>query len=174
MHPNIKCATPGPKDWTLVVTHKGIAQMVGRRVVMNMGAVAQSVRSMRQGYKSPTNENKDGGKMGGSVLNDDSADALKAQILVLEKIRNEKSKVFDNINNDITSPDLKEDDRLLLKSTLLKGLIAVLKSRIEIKYSYLKLLSLMTFFCFYSVSVIIQRNISGSYEVQSRWENHQM
>jgi hypothetical protein len=148
--------------------------MVGRRVVMNMGAVAQSVRSTRQGYKSPTNENKDGGRIGGSVLNDDSADALKAQILALEKIRNEKSKVFDNINNDITSPDLNEDDRLLLKSTLLKGLIAVLKSRIEIKYLYLNLLSLMTFFCFYSVSVIIQRDISGSYEVQSRWENHHM
>ncbi len=116
---------------------------------MNMGAVAQSVRSTRQGYNSPTNENKDGGRMGGSVLNDDSADALKAQLIAL-------------------------DDRLLLKSTLLKGLIAVLKSRIEIKYSYLKLLSLMTFFCFYSVSVIIQRDISGSYGVQSRWENHHM
>jgi hypothetical protein len=101
----------------------------------------------------------------------DSADVLKAQIIAVEKIRNEKAQVLDKINNDITSPDLNEDERLLLKSTLLKGLIVVLKSRIETKYSYLKLFALLTFFCFYAVSVIIQRDISGSFGVQSRWAN---
>jgi hypothetical protein len=53
----------------------------------------------------------------------------------------------------------------------LKGLIVKLKSRIETKYSYLKLFALLTFFCFYAVSVIIQRDISGSFGVQSRWAN---
>ena len=142
--------------------------MVGRRVVTNMGAVAQSVRSTRQEHHSSTFQNNAVGRMGGSALNDDSVDLLKAQIIALEKIRNERSKTFDNFNNDIASPDLYEDDRLLLKSTLLKGLVVVLKRRIETKYSYLKLLALMTFFCFYFVSVIMQRDISASFGVQSR------
>ena len=136
-----------------------------------MGAVAQSVRSTRQEHHSKTHKTSAGGWTGGvSVLKDDSADVLKAQIIALEKIRNEKSKKIDNVDKDIASPDINEDERLLRKSTLLKGLIVVLERRIETKYSYLKLLALLTFFCFYSVSFIMQRDISASFGVQSRWE----
>jgi hypothetical protein len=143
--------------------------MVGRRVVLNMGAVAQSVRSIRQKKSDRTNNQREGKLFsgGGPFSSGDSADVLKAQIIEIEKIRNEKSKAFDTFG-DITTPDLEDDQRSLLKSTLLKGLIDVLQRRIEIKYSYLKLLALMTFFCFYSTSVILQRDISGSFGVQSR------
>ena len=141
--------------------------MVGRRVVMNMGAVAGSVgrirqdvrsRSTRQGGAEPTSP-------GGTNSLDDSADVLKAQIIEIEKIRS--SKAF-HIAKDITSPDLNEDERLLFKSNVLKGLIALLKSRIDIKYSYLRLLGMLLFFSLYSTTVIIQRNIFDSFGVQSR------
>ncbi len=99
----------------------------------------------------------------------DSADLLKAQIIEIENIRGVRSREFDNVK-DITSPDLKEDERLLLKSNMLQGLITLLKSRINVKYSYLRLFSILIFFCTYSTTVIIQRNISDSFGVQSRSE----
>ena len=142
--------------------------MMGRRVVI--GAVAQSARSARQESSNRTTEQREASLSsgGGTFSNGDSADVLKAQIIEMERIRNEKSKAFRNIN-DITSTDLNDSERSLLKSTLLKGFISVLQGRIEIKYSYLKLLAIITFFCFYSISVILQRDISSSFGVQSRW-----
>lgn len=133
-----------------------------------MGAVASSVRSVRQRAGNGSTDQKVGNVSSEAAhSNGDSVDVLKAQIIEIEKIRTEKSKAFDNIS-DITSPDLNDDQKLLLKSTLLKGLIDVLQRRIEIKYSYLKLLALLTFFCFYSASVILQRDITESFGVLSR------
>ncbi len=145
----------------------GIEKIPGLARTMN--AVVGSARSVGQ-----EGRNKDTKQMeaklssgGGTFSIGDSEDVLKAQIIEMERIRKEKSKVLNNIN-DITSPDLSENERSLLKLTLLKGFINVLKSRIGMKYSYLKLLALITFFCFYSTSVILQRDISGSFGVQSR------
>jgi hypothetical protein len=143
---------------------------------MNSGAITQALEALDKNEsrnRNRTNKQRERklSSEGGPVSMSDSADVLKAQIIEIEKIRNEKSKAFDNIN-DLTSPDLNDTQRLLLKSNLLKGLKAVLQRRIEIKYSYLKLLALITFFGFYSASVVLQRDISGSFGVQSRRENH--
>ncbi len=134
-----------------------------------MGAVAASVNRNRQENSSRSTINRETNisSGNGTFLKGESADVLAAQIIELEKIRNERSKAFENIK-DITSPDLDKDGRLMLKSNLLKGLITLLQNRIDIKYSYLRLFAILTFFCIYSASVIIQRDIFNSFGVQSR------
>jgi hypothetical protein len=143
--------------------------MVGRRVVINMGAVAGSVARMRQenGSGSTKKSETDFLSRDGTFLKSDSADVLKAQIIEIENIRNERSKVFEKFK-DIASPDLEDHERLSLKLRLLKGFIMLIQSRIDIKYSYLRLFAVLTFFCIYSATVILQRDISDSFGVQSR------
>jgi hypothetical protein len=132
--------------------------------------VAESVNRARQENRSRSNKNSETGASSsrdGTFLKGDSADVLRAQIIEIEKIRNEKSKVFEKVK-DIASPDLKEDERLSLKLSLLKGLIMLIQNRIDIKYSYLRLFAVLTFFCIYSATVILQRDITDSFGVQSR------
>ena len=102
----------------------------------------------------------------------DSADVITAQIIEIERLRNERSKAFDHIK-DITSPDLSEKVRFMLKSNMLNGLALLLKNRIDTKYSYLRLFTILIFFIIYSTTIIIQRDISNACGVQSRCEKYE-
>ncbi len=134
-----------------------------------MGAVAAGVgRNNQNGSRNLARNTKTSSSLETeTVLMGDSIESLKEQILQIERIRNEKAKAAED-SMDVTSPELNDEQRLLLKSKLLKGFISLLKSRIQMKHAYLRLLAILTFFGVYCATLVVQRNISGSFGVQSR------
>ena len=116
--------------------------MVGR-VLTNAGAVASAKQGNRAAQK----------RRGGGHF--EQAASLESQIREIDKIRRSKFDVL---------------DAKAKKFKQLSGLSALLRKRIETKGSYIRFFALTGFFCLYSTSLILQRDISSAFGVQTRSE----
>ena len=95
----------------------------------------------------------------------DSVGTLEATVFEIEKFR---QRLRDPTVDRFDSED--QEELMYIQALQLEGLEHMLKKRIERKMSYLRLFSLLIFFSLYSVSLILQRDITSAFGVQTRFE----